>query len=329
VVVLLCEYDALPNIGHACGHNLIAESAVAAGIAVKEVLQQDSSLAGKVVVLGTPAEEAGHGKVYLIDGGAFEGADVAMMVHPAPVNIAVFPSLALARLRVRARCEEKQTHAQCTQLVERESGESNAQLHTVNIKNRKKNMKPIFRGFQKAANTLIEKKDSRDNGKHSVRSLQNSQHVVLSLDLTQLFSVFYCCTSSWVISGGFSVLYLLFPVSSCILYFIRLTHLYQHPIHNLERMRFPDISRFPAMIGASTDAGNVSNILPLIHPTFRLNTKAINHTAEFADAARAQTSYELTLTAAQALSLTALEVMRDPKLLKKVKDEFEANETQK
>ncbi|CAN7940519.1 unnamed protein product, partial [Ixodes hexagonus] len=97
-VVIMCEYDALPNIGHACGHNLIAECSVAAGTAVKAVLEHETSLQGKVVVLGTPAEEGGQGKVYLLEGGAFDGADVAMMAHPTTFNWAWGTTSALAKV---------------------------------------------------------------------------------------------------------------------------------------------------------------------------------------------------------------------------------------
>ena len=76
---MICEYDALPEIGHACGHNLIATAGVAAGLALKETVG-----AGTVAVIGPPAEEGGGGKVFLIERGAFAGIDAAMMVHPAP-----------------------------------------------------------------------------------------------------------------------------------------------------------------------------------------------------------------------------------------------------
>ncbi|KAM7303340.1 putative M20 domain-containing peptidase [Ixodes scapularis] len=109
VVVFMCEYDALPDIGHACGHNLIAECAVAAGIAVKQVLQENTSLAGKVVVLGTPAEEAVHGKVHLLQGGAFDDAAIALMAHPTPVNEACPSTSAL--LRENVEYEGRQSHA--------------------------------------------------------------------------------------------------------------------------------------------------------------------------------------------------------------------------
>ncbi|CAN7939491.1 unnamed protein product, partial [Ixodes hexagonus] len=111
VVTIMCEYDALPNIGHACGHNLIAECSVAAGIAVKEALRQDSTLTGTVVVLGTPAEEAGFGKVQLLNAGSFKDADVAMMLHPALASIHTFPSSAHGIIHVEFRGKESHSGA--------------------------------------------------------------------------------------------------------------------------------------------------------------------------------------------------------------------------
>lgn len=92
----LCEYDALPGIGHACGHNLIAEVGAAAALGVKGALE---SLAGlplpvKVIVLGTPAEEDGGGKIDLIEAGAFKNLDVVFMAHPSQENAAYLPDVA-------------------------------------------------------------------------------------------------------------------------------------------------------------------------------------------------------------------------------------------
>lgn len=78
-VVICCEYDALPNVGHACGHNIIATAAIGAGASLAGLVDE---LGIRVTVLGTPAEEAGGGKVDLIDAGAFEGVAAAMMIHP-------------------------------------------------------------------------------------------------------------------------------------------------------------------------------------------------------------------------------------------------------
>lgn len=83
-VVICCEYDALPEVGHACGHNIIATAALGAGVALASIADE---LGIRVTVLGTPAEEGGGGKVDLIDAGAFMDAAASMMVHPSPVDM--------------------------------------------------------------------------------------------------------------------------------------------------------------------------------------------------------------------------------------------------
>src|SRR3954452_4238928 len=83
-IVVCCEYDALPAIGHACGHNVIAAAGLGAGLAAASLADE---LGGRIVVLGTPAEEGGGGKVLMIERGAFEGVDAAMMVHPADQDL--------------------------------------------------------------------------------------------------------------------------------------------------------------------------------------------------------------------------------------------------
>ncbi len=78
-IAILAEYDALPDLGHACGHNIIATCAVGAGVASKPAIDQ---FGGSILVIGTPAEELYGGKVIMADRGAFDNLDVAMMVHP-------------------------------------------------------------------------------------------------------------------------------------------------------------------------------------------------------------------------------------------------------
>ncbi len=85
LVVLCVEYDALPEIGHACGHNIIATASIGAGISLKEIAED---LNIRVKILGTPAEEGGGGKIVLLDEGEFEDASCSMMIHPAPYNVA-------------------------------------------------------------------------------------------------------------------------------------------------------------------------------------------------------------------------------------------------
>ena len=96
-VVICAEYDALPGVGHACGHNVIAASAVGAGLALAPLAEE---VGLRVTVLGTPAEEVGGGKVDLIRAGALEGVDAAMMVHPSPYDDHAPAGLAIEEWRV-------------------------------------------------------------------------------------------------------------------------------------------------------------------------------------------------------------------------------------
>jgi amidohydrolase len=97
-VAVLCEYDALPGIGHACGHNVIAAAGLGAGLAAAALAD---ALGGRVLVLGTPAEEGGGGKLRLIDAGAFEGVDAALMVHPADADLTAMDVIAVHEVVVR------------------------------------------------------------------------------------------------------------------------------------------------------------------------------------------------------------------------------------
>src|SRR3954467_345869 len=97
-IAVLCEYDALPGIGHACGHNIIGTAGIGAGIAAAALADE---LGGRGVVLGTPAEEGGGGKELLAQRGALEGVDAAMMVHPAGVDIARMEVIAIHQMKVQ------------------------------------------------------------------------------------------------------------------------------------------------------------------------------------------------------------------------------------
>ncbi len=96
-VAVICEYDALPGIGHACGHNIIAAAGLGAGLAAASVVDE---LDGNLVILGTPAEEGGGGKIAMIEAGALEGIDAAMMVHPSSADVESMYAIAIQQLMV-------------------------------------------------------------------------------------------------------------------------------------------------------------------------------------------------------------------------------------
>lgn len=90
-VAILCEYDALEGLGHACGHNVIATMGLGGGLALVDEM---SNLAGELLVIGCPGEEGGGGKAYLLDAGVFDDVDVAMMIHPSSDDRQGAPTLA-------------------------------------------------------------------------------------------------------------------------------------------------------------------------------------------------------------------------------------------
>src|SRR6478672_11871437 len=118
-VGICAEYDALPEIGHACGHNIIAASAVGAGLGLAEVADV---LGITVVVFGTPAEESGGGKVLMLERGVFDDVAMAMMVHPGPIDIVDARSLALADLSVVFHGRE--AHASAAPELGRNAGDA-------------------------------------------------------------------------------------------------------------------------------------------------------------------------------------------------------------
>ncbi|HVM09554.1 MAG TPA: M20 family metallopeptidase [Acidimicrobiales bacterium] len=108
VIAICAEYDALPGVGHACGHNVIAASAVGAGLAL---LPLADDLGITVKVMGTPAEEGGGGKILMLDRGVFDGVHAAMMVHPAPSEMDNMPCLAVAHVEVHYTGKEAHASA--------------------------------------------------------------------------------------------------------------------------------------------------------------------------------------------------------------------------
>ena len=107
-IIICAEYDALPEVGHACGHNIIATAALGAGVAVRDLVDD---LGLRVTVLGTPAEEAYGGKIDLINAGAFSGAAAAMMIHPAKHDVLDMSVLAVAHVDVEFHGHEAHASA--------------------------------------------------------------------------------------------------------------------------------------------------------------------------------------------------------------------------
>ncbi|MHB8574793.1 MAG: M20 family metallopeptidase [Dehalococcoidia bacterium] len=311
VVAVLCEYDALPGIGHACGHNLIAASGIAAGLALKEVLGEGE---GTVIVLGSPAEEGGGGKVYMIERGAFDGVDAAMMLHPAPVDVAWPNFLAIQTLEVEyhghtahaAAAPHEGLNALDALVLAyngismlRQQFRQGVRVHGVIHHG---GDKPNIIPDHAAAEFYVRAKDERD--------LEEIKAKVLACFEGAATATGCRLEHRWT-SKPYTNLATNDPMAEAYVENAKLLGI-----------RLPAKGEGTEGMAASTDMGNVSHVLPSIHPVFAIRTRASNHTPEFTGAAATPEAHTATLSAAKALAMTALDLYFRPELLAAAKQDF-------
>ncbi len=270
-LVICAEYDALPGIGHACGHNIIASAAVGAGLALQPLTEE---LGFRLTVLGTPAEEIYGGKVDLINAGAFGDAAAAMMVHPSPRDVVDGPSLAIIQLEVAFHGKE----AHASAFPEKGVNALDAFVQSyVNISTLRQHILStdkihgIITDGGKAPNII----PALTRSKWYVRSQDFERLEVLRERVRSCFEAAAqatgCRAEIEQMGNGYTEL-----VSNALL-----TDLYAANSLALGRplTRGADIN--PSEAG-STDMGNVSQIVPTIHPMLSLHCAPIgNHQPAF------------------------------------------------
>ncbi|GFT49074.1 peptidase M20 domain-containing protein 2 [Nephila pilipes] len=314
VIAIILEYDALPGIGHACGHNLIAEAGLAAGLAIKEVMEADPKLEGKLLVLGTPAEERRGGKIDLLDAGVFQGVDAAMMVHPSMYN-ATFPS-SLSRLLMDVHFKGKEAHASAFPWEGRNALDAAVAAYQ-NIALLRQHMKPSNR-----VHVIITKGGVAPNVIPAEAALQIYVRSASRAELKDLTARIKECVKSGAAAAGCSV-YIECDEKLCYenlvnnkvmgnIYDIYAPRLGLHPT-DFSRREVPS---------ASTDMGNVSHVIPSIQTVYDINTEIANHTKEFTEVSGNVRAQGPTLSAAKALAMTALTLMKFPDILEEAKKQF-------
>lgn len=313
---VLCEYDALPGLGHACGHNLIAQSSVAAAVAVKEVLRQES-LGGKVVLLGTPAEEGGGGKVHLLRGGAFEGIHFALMAHPSTRNVAACRTTAVSKYLVTYK--GLPAHSAGAPWQGRNALDAAVAAY-VNVALLRQQVRPECR-----LSGIFRKGGDQPNIIPAEAALEFDLRAPEASQLDELQRRVRAC----FYAGGQS--------AGCELSVEEAMPMYKNLVPNVvmatvyrtyaekQGLHFPDGDVSPAS-SASTDVGNVSHTVPTIQPYYELEaaTSGGNHTEGFREASNDQRSYDVSLRVAKALALTAVNIMSDSQPLTDVRKEFTA-----
>ncbi|KAM7375940.1 hypothetical protein PAMP_005700 [Pampus punctatissimus] len=312
-VGFLCEYDALPGIGHACGHNLIAEAGAAAGAGLKAALQSQSELPVrvKITVLGTPAEEAIGGKIDLIEAGAFADIDLVFMAHPAQQDASFLPCVALDEVSVKYHGKASHASAYPWEGV---NALDAAVLAYNNVSVLRQQLKPEWR-----LHGIIKHGGVKPNIIPAYTELQFYLRTPLVKDLRDLKAKAEACFRAAAVATGCRV-EIGYPTHAYynILPNVTLANLYENNGKALG-IQFPEQ---PVNFSGSTDFGNVSFIAPGIHPFFHIGTDAFNHTEEYTEAAGAEKAQLYTLRTAKALAMTAVDVVCSPDLLMKVKEDF-------
>jgi len=309
-VAFLAEYDALPKLGHACGHNLIAAASVGAGAALASTFP---ACAGTVRVIGTPAEEMHGGKIRLIEEGCFAGIDAALMFHPSVRNAVVKRTLAMTELRFAFR--GKSSHA--------------AAAPELGI-NALDAMVLAFSGINALRQQISD--DARIHGiitrggdaPNIIPAFTEARVAVRALErpvMENLVERVHGCIEGAARAAGCTFeVEVLGPVYEGMMPNRTLAAVFQEKIEALGIViDDPDELRF---IGSS-DIGNVSRTVPAIHPELAIcGFESMPHTTGFAEAARGEAGEAVMKKAACALALTGLSVLRDPGLRDKMVLEF-------
>ncbi len=308
-IAVLAEYDALPEIGHACGHNLIAGSAVGAFLALAK---HQKELAGTVEIIGTPGEEGGAGKVMLLKAGVFEGVDAAMMLHPFDRDLLAHG--ALASLWVQMKFAGTPSHA----AVAPWEGKSalTACLQTFSLVD---SQRVHFRDGVRVHGYIT-------NGGQAVNIIPERAECEFSVrartgeELERVKEIVERCARGAALACGAEVA-------------MKVRTGYREMRNNMTMAR-----RFGAALEAlgrnamerdervgagSTDMGDVSLALPAIHPYLAIcdEGESMCHEHRFAECARSERGYATMLVGAKALARTTLDLLENPELLAEAKKE--------
>jgi amidohydrolase len=320
-VAILAEYDALPDVGHGCGHNLLGMCALAAGVGAQSII---SSLPGTLVVLGTPAEEDGGGKIRLLEAGAFEGVDVALSVHPSSNRTAITTEAepgdarGLARVGYRYNFYGKAAHA---------SGAPHQGINALNA------VIHLFTGIDALRQHVRD--DVRihgvitDGGKvpNVVPDYASAYFYLRSRDDDYLREVVakvaMIAEGAALITGARVEVIEADPLYETVLPNPPLASTLKRHCETLGIRLDPPIPPGRPIGGASTDFGNVSRRMPSFAVSYGVSNDIFPlHSEEMARAAATPLAQERTLAIAKAVALTACDVLADPELLAAARSEF-------
>ena len=305
-VVVCAEYDALPGIGHACGHNVIAASAVGAGIGAGAVAD-DAGMT--VTVMGTPAEEVlrSGGKIRLLEGGAFDGVHAAMMTHPAPWDVAVWPIVAASFFEVHY--EGKAAHA---------SGFPELGINAADALTLAQTAIGLLRQHIRSTDRVHGIVTHGGDAFNIIPAHASADYAVRAItldDLTEVYDKVMRCFEAGALATGarLSVIGGDRPFAH-LQHDLEMASAYQRNAERLGR-RFPAPGESSPATPVSTDMGNVSLALPSIHPAIGIESlPAVNHQPEFAAACATPAADQALYDGAVAMAWTMLDMAETPAL---------------
>jgi len=314
-VAFIAEYDALAGIGHGCGHNIIATASLGAAIATKAIV---SEAEGTALVIGTPAEEAAGGKVFMASRGAFADLDVAMLVHPGNRDVAV--TYALACLELDVQYFGKTAHAAArpeagiNALDALVIGYSSVNALRQHIRESARVHGIITDGGQAvnvvpghAAAAFLLRAEDDDY-------LEELKDKVLACFRAGAEATGARLEHRW----GEDARYRAMRSNRA------LAEAYRRNMEALGRQVQEDDSHRSM---GSTDMGNVSVLVPAIHPTVAIAPPDVSiHTPEFRDVAGSEAGHRGLLDAAKAMAMTAADVLLDADLRRRIEEEFRGGE---
>lgn len=311
-VAVLCEYDALPGLGHACGHNIIGAAGVGAGIAAAALADE---LGGRVVVLGTPAEEGGGGKVALAEAGAFDGVDAALMVHPAGIEATRMDAIAVQRLTVTYT--GRAAHAAAAPHKGRNALDA-AVLGYMNVAALRQHIRPdervhgIFTDGGQAPNVVPERAATSWYVRSpEVRGLEDLKQRVVT-----------CLQAGADAAGCEMHLEWVDPAFANMVDNRAMLASYAANLARTGRT----VAEPPAGQGVvgSTDMGNVSHIVASIHPMIAVASPDVAiHTVDFERCAGGPAGDQAVLDGARAMAATVIDLWAQPGLIEAVRAEFD------
>jgi amidohydrolase len=309
-IAILAEYDALPKLGHACGHNLIAGSAVGAGVAAKAAIDR---FGGSVLVIGTPAEELYGGKALMVERGAFNKVDLAMMVHPGVYDAVTTQALACIGLDVEffGRAAHAAANPEAGINALEAMLQSFAAINSLrqHIKSTAR-IHGIITDGGEAANIV----PAHSAASFIIRAVDNAY-------LDELMEKVLNCFVGGATATGARLEY----HSGMVRYAplrnnMALARLFQKNMQSLGRKV---LLVEPLKAFGSTDMGNVSQVTPSIHPSVAIAPKEVTaHSPEFAQAAASEAGIKGMLDSAKAMAMTIVDLMAKPETFATVKREF-------